>query len=149
MDLSNLKPNAGARQSRKRIGRGEGSGHGGTSTKGHKGQKSRAGASIPAWFEGGQMPLVRRIPKFGFKNRNRVEYKPLNLTRLVELVDAGKLDPKSEITPEVLAGLGVIRKKDRVKVLGNGDISVALKIRVHAVSETAKQKIEKAGGSVA
>jgi len=149
MDLSNLKPNAGARQSRKRIGRGEGSGHGGTSTKGHKGQKSRAGASIPAWFEGGQMPLVRRIPKFGFKNRNRVEYKPLNLTRLVELVDAGKLDPKSEITPEVLVGLGVIRKKDRIKVLGNGDISVALKIRVHAVSETAKQKIEKAGGSVA
>ena len=149
MDLSNLKPNTGARHSKKRIGRGQGSGRGGTATKGHKGQKSRAGASIPAWFEGGQMPLVRRIPKFGFKNRNRVEYKPLNLTRLVELVDAGKLDPKVEITPEVLSELGVIGKKDRVKVLGNGDINVALKIRVHAVSETAKQKIEKAGGSVA
>ena len=149
MDLSNLKHNDGARRSKKRIGRGEGSGRGGTATKGHKGQKSRAGASIPAWFEGGQMPLVRRIPKFGFKNRNRVEYKPLNLARLAELVESGKVDPEAEITPEILIGAGVIGKRDRVKILGEGEISVALNVRVHKVSETAKNKIEEAGGSVA
>jgi large subunit ribosomal protein L15 len=149
MDLSNLKYNEGARKSRKRIGRGQGSGRGGTSTKGHKGQKSRAGAKIPASFEGGQMPLVRRIPKYGFKNRNRVEYKPINVARLDALVDEGKLDPKNDVTPEVLTGLGVVRKKDHIKVLGRGEINVALNIRVHAVSETAKQKIEAAGGTVA
>ncbi len=148
MDLSNLKYNNGARKNKKRIGRGEGSGRGGTSTKGHKGQKSRAGASIRASFEGGQMPLVRRIPKFGFKNRNRVEYKPINVARLDALVDEGKLDPKAEITPEVLVGLGVVQKRDRVKVLGRGVINIALNVRVHAVSESAKQKIEAAGGSV-
>lgn len=148
MDLSNLKYNNGARKNKKRIGRGEGSGRGGTSTKGHKGQKSRAGASIRASFEGGQMPLVRRIPKFGFKNRNRVEYKPINVARLDALVDEGKLDPKAEITPEVLVSLGVIQKRDRVKVLGRGVINIALNVRVHAVSESAKQKIEAAGGSV-
>ncbi|MFV1979560.1 MAG: 50S ribosomal protein L15 [Rhodothermia bacterium] len=148
MDLSNLKYNDGARKNKKRIGRGEGSGRGGTSTKGHKGQKSRAGASIRASFEGGQMPLVRRIPKFGFKNRNRVEYKPINVARLDALVDEGKLDPKAEITPEVLVSLGVIQKRDRVKVLGRGVINIALNVRVHAVSESAKQKIEAAGGSV-
>ena len=149
MDLSNLKYNDGARKSKKRIGRGEGSGKGGTSTKGHKGQKSRAGASIPASFEGGQMPLVRRIPKFGFKNRNRVEYKPVNVSRLDALVDEGKLDPKADITPESLVSVGVIGKKDRVKILGRGEINIALNVRVHAVSESAKQKIEAAGGSVA
>ena len=148
MDLSNLKYNDGARKNRKRIGRGQGSGRGGTSTKGHKGQKSRAGASIRASFEGGQMPLVRRIPKFGFKNRNRVEYKPINVARLDALVDQGKLDPKAEITPGVLVNLGVIKKRDRVKVLGRGEINIALNVRVHAVSESAKQKIEAAGGSV-
>ena len=149
MDLSNLKYNEGARKSRKRIGRGEGSGRGGTSTKGHKGQKSRAGAKIPASFEGGQMPLVRRIPKYGFKNRNRVEHKPINVARLDSLVDQGRLDPKADVTPEVLFGLGVIKKNDRVKVLGRGEINVALNVRVHAVSETARQKIEEAGGTVA
>ncbi len=148
MDLSNLKYNDGARKNKKRIGRGEGSGRGGTSTKGHKGQKSRAGASIRASFEGGQMPLVRRIPKFGFKNRNRVEYKPVNVARLDALVDEGKLDPKAEITPGVLVDLGVVKKRDRVKVLGRGEINIALNVRVHAVSESAKQKIEAAGGSV-
>ena len=148
MDLSNLKYNDGARKSRKRIGRGEGSTRGGTATKGHKGQKSRAGASIPAWFEGGQMPLVRRIPKFGFKNRNRVEYKPLNLTRIAELVEAGKVDPKQDLTPEILSDLGVIRKKDRVKILGAGEIKIPINVRVHAVSKKAKEKIEAAGGSV-
>ncbi len=148
MDLSNLKYNAGARKNPKRIGRGEGSGRGGTSTKGHKGQKSRAGASIRASFEGGQMPLVRRIPKFGFKNRNRVEYKPINVSRLDALVDEGKLDPKEDITLEVLVNAGVVRKKDRVKVLGRGELNIALNVRVHRVSESAKKKIEAAGGSV-
>jgi large subunit ribosomal protein L15 len=149
MDLSNLKYNDGARKSRKRIGRGQGSGYGGTSTKGHKGQKSRAGAKIPASFEGGQMPLVRRVPKFGFKNRNRVEYKPVNLARLDALVDEGRIDPANEITPEVLASAGVIRKDDRVKVLARGEINVAVNLRVHAVSEAARKKIEEAGGTVA
>jgi large subunit ribosomal protein L15 len=149
MDLSNLKYKDGSRKARKRIGRGQGSGYGGTSTKGHKGQKSRAGAKIPASFEGGQMPLVRRVPKFGFKNRNRVEYKPINVSRLDALVDEGRLDPASEITPELLASLGVVRKKDRVKVLGRGEINVALNLRVDAVSESARKKIEEAGGSVA
>lgn len=149
MDLSNLKYNDGARKSRKKIGRGEGSGRGGTATKGHKGQKSRSGVSIPASFEGGQMPLVRRIPKYGFKNRNRVSYKPINVARLDALVDRGKLDPKAAVTPEALASIGVVRPKDRVKVLGRGEINVALDVRVHAVSETARKKIEAAGGSVA
>ncbi|HUF09077.1 MAG TPA: 50S ribosomal protein L15 [Rhodothermales bacterium] len=149
MKLSSLTYTPGARRPRKRIGRGQGSGYGGTSTKGHKGQKSRAGASIPAWFEGGQMPLTRRIPKFGFKNRNRVAYAPVNLARLTRLVEAGKIDPKEDVTPEVLLSAGVISKNDLVKVLGVGDVSVALKIRVHAVSASARQKIEAAGGSVA
>lgn len=149
MDLSNLKYNDGARKSRKRIGRGEGSGRGGTATRGHKGQKSRSGAKIPASFEGGQMPLVRRIPKYGFKNRNRVSYKPVNVAKLDALVDAGRIDPKQAVTPEVLAAIGVIRSNDKVKVLGRGEISVALDLRVHAVSAAAKQKIEAAGGSVA
>jgi len=149
MKLSSLTYTPGARRPRKRIGRGQGSGHGGTSTKGHKGQKSRAGASIPAWFEGGQMPLTRRIPKFGFKNRNRVAYAPINLARLSKLVEAGKIDPKHDVTPEVLLSAGAISKNDLVKVLGVGDVSVALNVRVHAVSASARQKIEAAGGSVA
>jgi large subunit ribosomal protein L15 len=149
MKLSTLSYEPGSRRKRKRIGRGQGSGRGGTSTKGHKGQKSRSGASIPAWFEGGQMPLVRRIPKFGFKNRFRVEYAPVNLARLSELVEAGKIDPKQDVTPETLVSAGVVSKTDRVKVLGVGDLSVALNIRVHAVSATAQQKIEAAGGSAA
>jgi len=149
MKLSSLTYAEGSRKNRKRIGRGEGSGRGGTSTKGHKGQKSRAGASIPAWFEGGQMPLIRRIPKYGFKNRNRVAYAPVNLSRLSKLVEAGKIDPKQDVTPEVLASAGAISKNDRVKILGVGDLSIALNVRVHAVSASAKQKIEAVGGSVA
>lgn len=149
MKLDSLTYSPGARKARKRIGRGQGSGRGGTSTKGHKGQKSRAGASIPAWFEGGQMPLTRRIPKYGFKNRNRVAYAPVNLARLSRLIEAGKIDPKQDVTPEVLVSAGVISKNDRVKVLGLGDIGVALNVRVHAVSAAAKEKIEAAGGSVA
>ena len=147
MNLSNLKPAKGSTRQRKRVGRGHGSTRGGTSTRGHKGQKSRSGASIPAWFEGGQMPLMRRIPKFGFKNRNRVSYKPLNLTRLIQLVEEGQLDPTSPITPEMLVTIGVIKKKDRVKVLGNGDITTALQISAHAFSASAEQKIESAGGT--
>lgn len=149
MKLSSLTYTPGARKQRKRIGRGQGSGKGGTSTKGHKGQKSRAGASIPAWFEGGQMPLTRRIPKYGFKNRNRVAYAPLNLSRLTKLIESGKIDPKQEITTDVLKSAGVISKTDRVKVLGVGEIGVALNLRVDAVSAAAKEKIEAAGGSVA
>jgi len=130
MDLSNLKPAAGATKKGKRIGRGQGSGRGGTSTKGHKGQKSRSGASIPAWFEGGQMPLIRRIPKFGFKNRNRVEYKAVN-----------------DITHADLLEAGVAQKKDLIKLLGNGEIAKAIKIEAHKCSKSAKEKIEAAGGS--
>ena len=149
MKLDTLSYAPGSRRKRKRVGRGQGSGHGGTSTRGHNGQKSRSGASIPAWFEGGQMPLTRRIPKGGFTNRNRVEYAPINLTRLNELVEAGKIDPKQEVTPEVLISAGAIDKNDRVKVLGVGSLNVALTIRVHAYSASAKEKIEAAGGSVA
>ncbi|MDX1439807.1 MAG: 50S ribosomal protein L15, partial [Rubricoccaceae bacterium] len=100
MDLSNLKPAKGSRKSRKRIGRGEGSGYGGTSTKGHKGQKSRSGASIPVWFEGGQMPLQRRVPKYGFKNRFRVAYDAINLSRLAALVEGGRLEEGASVTPD-------------------------------------------------
>src|SRR5690606_22590187 len=123
MDLSNLKPAKGSTQSKKRIGRGEGSGKGGTATKGHKGQKSRAGASIPAWFEGGQMPLQRRVPKFGFKNRNRVEYAPINLARLSRLLEDNRIAEGDTVTPETLVALGLTDKRDRVKILGDGDFS--------------------------
>jgi large subunit ribosomal protein L15 len=148
MDLSNLKYAEGSRRNRKRVGRGQGSGRGGTATRGDKGQKSRSGAGIPAWFEGGQMPLVRRIPKFGFKNRNRVAYKPINVAQLAALAESGAIDAGAEVTPELLVDLGLIRKKDRVKILGRGEIAIALNIRADAVSESARKKIEDAGGSV-
>jgi len=148
MNLSNLKPAKGSTKKRKRIGRGQGSGYGGTSTKGHKGQRSRSGASIPSYFEGGQMPLSRRIPKYGFTNPNRVEYKAVNIARLASLAEEGKLDPSVPITPDVLAGLGLVQKKDRVKVLGNGELSIKLKVEAHGFSASAKEKIEKAGGEV-
>jgi large subunit ribosomal protein L15 len=149
MKLNSLKYAPGARRQRKRVGRGQGSGRGGTATRGHKGQQSRSGASIPAWFEGGQMPLTRRIPKYGFRNRNRVEYAPVNVARLARLVEDGKLDPKQDVTAEVLAAAGVVSKNDKVKILGGGALDVALNVRVHAVSASAKEKIEAAGGSVA
>lgn len=148
MDLSNLQPAKGSTKSKKRIGRGEGSGKGGTSTKGHKGQKSRAGASIPAWFEGGQMPLQRRVPKFGFKNRNRVEYAPINLSRLSRLIEDGRISEGDAVTPETLVSLGLTDKRDRVKVLGDGEFSAKLEVTAHAFSASAKEKIEAAGGSV-
>jgi large subunit ribosomal protein L15 len=147
MDLSKLRPAKGSTKSRKRIGRGEGSGHGGTSTKGHKGQKSRSGASIPAWFEGGQMPLQRRVPKFGFKNPFRVEYAPVNLSRLATLVEEGRIETGATVSPTTLQGLGLVGKRDRVKILGNGELSAALTIEAHAFSKSAQEKIEAAGGT--
>jgi large subunit ribosomal protein L15 len=147
MDLSNLKPAKGATKSRKRIGRGTGSGYGNTATKGNKGQKARAGASIPTYFEGGQMPLQRRVPKYGFKNPFRTEYHAVNVSRLAELVASGAVDAASEITPDVLRSKGLIGKGELVKVLGGGDIDVAIKVSAHAFSKTAREKIEKAGGT--
>ena len=148
MDLSKLTPATGSTKNKKRIGRGEGSGKGGTATKGHKGQKSRSGASIPAWFEGGQMPLQRRVPKFGFKNRFRVAYDALNVGRLAALVEAGAIEEGATVTPETLKALGIGGKNGRVKVLGDGDLGVKLDVHAHAVSKSAREKIEGAGGTV-
>lgn len=149
MDLSNLKPAKGSTRKKKRIARGVGSGKGGhSSTKGTKGQKSRSGARIPAWFEGGQMPLQRRLPKFGFNNNFRTEYRAVNLSRISRLVEEGRIDSSEEVTPEVLVDAGVARKSDLVKILGSGDVSEALTIKAHAFSGSAKKKIEAAGGTV-
>ena len=148
MDLSNLKAAEGSTRKRKRIARGVGSGKGGhSSTKGHKGQKSRSGAKIPAGFEGGQMPLQRRVPKFGFKNRFRKEYRGVNLSRLSDLMESGRLQADSEITPDVLIELGIVKKSDRVKILGNGEVSGAITVSAHAFSASAREKIEGAGGT--
>ena len=147
MDLSKLKPAAGSTRKRKRIARGVGSGYGGHSaTRGDKGQKSRSGASIPAWFEGGQMPLQRRIPKFGFKNRFRKQYKAVNVDALAALIEAGRIEA-GKVSPDSLRAAGVIGKSDLVKILGAGEISVAVTVSAHAFSASAKEKIEKAGGT--
>ena len=145
MGLSNLTPAAGSTKSRKRIGRGEGSGKGGTSTRGHKGQKSRSGYSKKIGFEGGQMPLQRRVPKFGFKNPFRVEYHGINLDALQKLADEKNL---TVITPEVLVENGLASKKDLVKVLGRGELKAKLEVTVHGFSKTAVSAIEAAGGTV-
>lgn len=145
MRLESLKPAEGSTKNRKRVGRGQGSGRGGTSTRGHKGAQSRSGYSRKTGFEGGQMPLQRRIPKFGFKNNNKVVAKPINLDDLQKLVDAKKL---KEVTPEVLQQNGLAGKKDLVKVLGRGEVSSAIKVSAHKFSATAKEAIEKAGGSI-
>jgi large subunit ribosomal protein L15 len=148
MDLSNLKPAAGATHKTKRIGRGEGSGRGGhSSTRGTKGQKSVSGASIPVWFEGGQMPLQRRLPKFGFKNPFRVEYHTVNVGRLAELVEAKQMEAGADVTPETMVELGLVRKADRVKVLGGGELNVALNITADKFSASAREKITAAGGT--
>ncbi|MDZ4699539.1 MAG: 50S ribosomal protein L15 [Rhodothermales bacterium] len=148
MDLSNLKPAKGATKKEKRIARGVGSGYGGhSSTRGDKGQKSRAGSSIPVHFEGGQMPLQRRIPKFGFKNRFRVEYRGVNLERITKLVESGLCDASQPITPEVLATIGLVRKNERIKILGGGEPGGALQFQAHAYSASARAKIEGAGGT--
>ena len=141
-ELHDLRPAAGSHRNRKRLGRGPGSGTGKTSGKGHKGQKARTGGSVRAGFEGGQMPLQRRIPKVGFTPLNRVEFQPVNLRALEEIADAA-------ITPEVLRERGLIGSlKEPVKILGTGEITRAIQISAHAFSASAKAKIESAGGSV-
>lgn len=138
--LADLSPAAGARGARKRRGRGPGSGSGKTSGRGHKGQKSRSGGSIPAWFEGGQMPLYRRVPKRGFKPLRRVENQVVNVTQLAELDEV-------EISPDVLRAHGLIGSLRRpVKVLGTGELEKAVTVRAHGFSAVARQKIEGAGG---
>lgn len=143
MDLSNLKPAKGSTKKVKRIGRGEGSGHGGTSTRGHKGAQSRSGYSKKLGYEGGQMPLVRRVPKFGFKNFNRVEYKGINLDVLQKIAEKSNL---TAITPEVLIENGYVSKNDRIKILGRGELKVKLEITAHGFSASAKKAIEEKGG---
>jgi large subunit ribosomal protein L15 len=145
MNLSNLKPATGSVKNKKRIARGQGSGHGGTSTRGHKGQKSRSGYSRKIGFEGGQMPLQRRVPKFGFKNINRVEYKGINLDTIQALVDTKKITV--EVTLEVLMSNGLARKNDLVKILGRGALTAKLSITAHKFTATAQSAIEAAGGS--
>jgi large subunit ribosomal protein L15 len=144
MDLSNLKPAEGSTKQRKRVGRGQGSGRGGTSTRGHKGAKSRSGYSRKIGFEGGQMPLQRRVPKFGFTNINRKEYKGINLDILQGLVDNKKV---KAITQEILIKNGLVSKNDLVKILGRGELKAKLEVTVHAYSKTAKAAIEAAGGT--
>ena len=144
MDLSNLKPAEGSIKNRKRIGRGEGSGHGGTSTRGHKGAKSRSGYKSKRGFEGGQMPLFRRIPKFGFRNINRKEFVGVNLGTLEALANEYKL---TEITLEALVQYGVTKKKENVKILSDGEFSSKLVVKANAFSKKAKEIIESNGGS--
>jgi large subunit ribosomal protein L15 len=144
MSLHNLKPAAGSVKSSKRIARGEGSGHGGTSTRGHKGAKSRSGYSRKIGFEGGQMPLQRRVPKFGFKNINRKEYVGINLDRLQTLVDNGRITDTVDM--DVLVANRLARKNDLVKILGRGELKAKLNITVHKFTATAKAAIEAAGG---
>lgn len=144
--LSNLKYAEGSRKKRKRVGRGQGSGHGGTSTRGHKGQHSRSGAKFRAWFEGGQMPLQRRVPKFGFKNHMRAEINILNLSDLQELVDKGKIN-EGKVDKEMLISKGVLRGSDKpLKILGNGELKAKLEITADSFSKSAAEKIEKGGG---
>ena len=144
MDLSNLKPADGSIKNRKRIGRGEGSGRGGTSTKGHKGAQSRSGYKRKIGFEGGQMPLFRRVPKFGFKNINRIEYKGINIGDLQKLVDDKKV---KAINQEVLIENRLARKNDLIKILGDGELKAKLEVSAHAFSKSAKEAIEAQGGT--
>ena len=145
MELNNLKPAAGSTKSRKRIARGQGSGRGGTSTRGHKGAKSRSGYKSKRNFEGGQMPLQMRLPKRGFNSPNRVEYVALNLKKLQEISDKYGL---TEITPTALYEAGIVKKNDRVKLLGNGSVTTGLTVTAHAASASAQEAIQQAGGSV-
>ena len=145
MELHNLKPAVGSNKSNKRVGRGPGSGYGGTSTRGHKGAKSRSGYKHKVGFEGGQMPLQRRVPKFGFNNINRVEYKAVNLDALESLAAAAGL---ARITVEDLRNAGLASKKALVKVLGNGAVTRAIEVEAHAFSKAAEEAIKAAGGSV-
>lgn len=143
MNLSTLKPAEGSTKNRKRIGRGQGSGRGGTSTRGHKGAKSRSGYSRKIGFEGGQMPLYRRLPKFGFKNINRIEYVGINIDTISALVE--KIQVK-DVTLDLMQAHGLISSKDRVKILGRGELNTAINVTAHAFSKTAKAAIEEKGG---
>ena len=145
MELNNLKPAKGSTHHDKRVGRGAGSGHGRYSTRGMKGAKSRSGYSSKLGFEGGQMPLQRRLPKFGFKNLKRVEYKPINLSTLEELAAKKEL---TIINIDTLVGAGFISSNDRVKILGNGSVTKSLTVTAHAFSKSAEAAITAAGGSV-
>ena len=145
MELNNLKPAKGSTHHDKRVGRGAGSGHGRYSTRGMKGAKSRSGYSPKLGFEGGQMPLQRRLPKFGFKNLKRVEFKPINLSTLEELAAKKEL---TVINVETLVAAGFISSKDKVKILGNGSVSKALTVSAHAFSQSAEAAIVAAGGNV-
>ncbi|WP_339737168.1 50S ribosomal protein L15 [uncultured Sunxiuqinia sp.] len=145
MDLSNLKPAAGSVKKDKRIGRGQGSGRGGTSTRGHKGAQSRSGYSRTRGFEGGQLPLQRAVPKFGFKNINRVEYKAINLDALQKLAEKKNL---SAIDVQTFIDAGLADKNDRIKILGNGELTLKLEVKAHAFSNSAKTAIEKLEGTI-
>ena len=144
MDLSNLKPAKGSTSKRKRIGRGQGSGYGGTSTRGHKGQKSRSGYSKKIGFEGGQMPLQRRVPKFGFRNINRKEYKGINIGVLQELADKRSL---TDISVDIMIDAGLVQKNTLVKILGDGELKTKLNVKAHAFSKTAVEAIEALKGT--
>ncbi len=144
MDLSNLKPAEGSVKTNKRLGRGQGSGRGGTSTRGHKGAKSRSGYSKKIGFEGGQMPLQRRVPKYGFKNINRIEYKGINIDTLQALAEKKNL---TTIDVQTLVDAGLISKNERVKILGNGSLSTKLEVSAHAFSKSAVKAIEALEGT--
>ncbi|RUM88435.1 MAG: 50S ribosomal protein L15 [Thermodesulfatator sp.] len=142
--LANLRPFAGSKHREKRVGRGPGSGHGKTSCRGQKGQRARSGGGVPPWFEGGQMPLLRRLPKRGFKNPFRVEYKVVNVREIAQRFAQGAV-----VDPEALREAGLVKgRRVRVKLLGEGEIDFAVTVRVHAVSKSAREKIERAGGRV-
>ena len=144
MELHNLKPAEGSTEKEKRIGRGQGSGHGGTSTRGHKGAKSRSGYKSKRSFQGGQMPLQRTSPKFGFKNVNRVEYKGINLSSLQAMAEELSL---TVIDFESLQNFGLASKNDKVKILGKGELKLKLEVKAHAFSKSAKEAIEKLEGT--
>jgi large subunit ribosomal protein L15 len=146
--LSNLKYAEGSRKKKKRIGRGEGSGRGGTSTKGMNGQLSRSGASKKAWFEGGQMPLQRRVPKFGFTNIFRIPYQVVNVNALQRVADENKIND-DVLNAEILKNLGLVSSSTKpIKILGKGELKTKLNLEVNAFSKSAKEKIETAGGSI-
>ena len=145
MDLSNLKPAENSTHSDKRIGRGQGTGRGGTATRGHKGQQSRSGYSRKIGFEGGQMPLQRRVPKFGFKNINRKEFKGVNISSLQDLAEKNSL---TKIDVEILVAAGLARRNSLVKILGNGTLTMKLEVSAHAFSESAVKAIEAQEGTV-
>ena len=145
MNLSNLKPAAGSTRNNKRLGRGEGSGGGGTATRGHKGAKSRSGYSRKSGFEGGQMPLQRRVPKFGFTNINRVEFKGINLDVLQGLLEKGTV---TSMDHAYFVEAGLVSKNAKIKILGRGELTTALEVHAHAFSKSAVEAIEKAGGKV-